>query len=187
MYLPLSNIRTRRYKQNTWAWAGSSDPHGTQHCGTSDPSLAHMLSCVWLCDSVDCSPPGSSAHGIFQARILEWIAIFFSRGSSSHRDWTHVLASPTLTGRFFTHWVIGKASNREQPLIKRTNCTITGRLSSLNSFYSGRINCSFSHPTGMDIYLGMSLLSYPLDLSQHYCPRAYRGFDWVWVTSRSWW
>ena len=37
-------------------------------------------SCPTLCDPVDCSPPGSSVHGIFQARVLEWIAIPFSRG-----------------------------------------------------------------------------------------------------------
>ena len=39
---------------------------------------------------MDCSPPGSSVHGIFQARILEWVAISFSRGSFQPRDWTHV-------------------------------------------------------------------------------------------------
>ena len=39
-------------------------------------------SCPTLCDSMDCSPPGSSIHGIFQARVLEWVAISFSRGSS---------------------------------------------------------------------------------------------------------
>ena len=39
---------------------------------------------------MDCSPPGSSVHGIFQARILEWVAISFSRGSSWPRDWAHV-------------------------------------------------------------------------------------------------
>ena len=38
-------------------------------------------SCLTLCDPVDCSPPGSSVHGILQARILEWVAISFSRGS----------------------------------------------------------------------------------------------------------
>ena len=37
-------------------------------------------SCPTLCDPMDCSPPGSSVHGIFQARILEWVAISFSRG-----------------------------------------------------------------------------------------------------------
>ena len=39
-------------------------------------------SCLTLCDPVDCSPPDSSIHGILQARILEWVAISFSRGSS---------------------------------------------------------------------------------------------------------
>jgi len=39
-------------------------------------------SCLTLCDPMDCNPPGSSIHGIFQARILEWVAISFSRGSS---------------------------------------------------------------------------------------------------------
>ena len=43
-------------------------------------------SCLTLCNPMDCSPPGSSVHGILQARILEWVAIPFSRGSSWHRD-----------------------------------------------------------------------------------------------------
>ena len=43
-------------------------------------------SCPTLCNSMNCSPPGSSVHGIFQARILEWVAISFSRGSSRPRD-----------------------------------------------------------------------------------------------------
>ena len=49
------------------------------------------LNHVWLfCDPVDCSPPGSSVHGIFLARILEWVAISRSRGSSLLRDRTWV-------------------------------------------------------------------------------------------------
>ena len=49
------------------------------------------LSCVRLfVTPVDCSPPGSSVHGILQARILEWVAISFSRGSSQSRDRTQV-------------------------------------------------------------------------------------------------
>ena len=47
-------------------------------------------SCLTLCDSMDCSLTGSSIHGIFQARILEWAAISFSRRSSQPRDWTWV-------------------------------------------------------------------------------------------------
>ena len=43
-------------------------------------------SCLTLCDPMNYSPPGSSVHGILQARILEWVAIPFSRGSSQPRD-----------------------------------------------------------------------------------------------------
>ena len=47
-----------------------------------------LQSCPTLCDPMDSSPPGSSVHGILQARILEWVAISFSRGSSQPRDGT---------------------------------------------------------------------------------------------------
>ena len=47
-------------------------------------------SCPTLCNPVDCSPPGSSVHGILQARILQWVAISFSRGSSQPRDQTQI-------------------------------------------------------------------------------------------------
>ena len=51
---------------------------------------AQLLSRVWHCDPMDCSPPSSSVHGIIQARILGWIAIFFSRVSSWPRGQTRV-------------------------------------------------------------------------------------------------
>ena len=54
--------------------------------------------CPTLCDPVDCSPPGSSIHGILQARILEWVAIPSSRGSSQPRDRTQVSCTAS---RFF--------------------------------------------------------------------------------------
>ena len=57
--------------------------------------------CPAFWNSMDCSPPGSSVHGILQGRILEWVAIPFSRGSSQPRDWTHV---SWITGRFFSVW-----------------------------------------------------------------------------------
>ena len=56
----------------------------------------------WIYNSMDCSPSGSSVHGILLARILEWVAISFSRGSSQPRDQTQVSMSPALAGRFFT-------------------------------------------------------------------------------------
>ena len=57
--------------------------------------------CMTLCDAMECSPPGSSVHGILQARILEWVAFPFSRGSSWTKGWIQV---SHITGRFFTVW-----------------------------------------------------------------------------------
>ena len=62
-----------------WVW----------NCGFHTYSVWSVSqSCPTLGDPMDCSPPGSSVHGIFQARILEWDAILFCRGSSWPRDWT---------------------------------------------------------------------------------------------------
>ena len=58
-------------------------------------------SCPTLCNPTDCSLSGCSVHGIFQARVLEWIAISFSRGSSRPRNWTWV---SRIAGRRFTIW-----------------------------------------------------------------------------------
>ena len=58
-------------------------------------------SCPTLWDPMDCNPSGSSAYGILQARILEWIAIPFSRGYSWPRDRTHISCSPCMAGKFF--------------------------------------------------------------------------------------
>ena len=57
--------------------------------------------CLTLCDPMEGSPSGSSVHGIPQVRILECVAISFSRGSSRPRDWTWVSC---IAGRFFTIW-----------------------------------------------------------------------------------
>ena len=72
--------------------------------------------CPTLCNPTNCTPPGSSVYGILQARILEWVAIPFSRGSSQPRDRTLV---SRITGRFFTVWATGKSLPRLLSLIKR--------------------------------------------------------------------
>ena len=65
-------------------------------------------SCPTLCDPRDCSPPGSSVHGISQARILYWVAMPSSRGSSLPEDWTHL----SCTGLwFFTTEPLGKPNS----------------------------------------------------------------------------
>ena len=64
---------------------------------------AHVQSWLTLCDPINSSPPGFSVHGIFRARILEWVAISSSRGSSWPRDWTHVSCVSALAGGLY-HW-----------------------------------------------------------------------------------
>ena len=94
------------------------------HCSGSatNPSYTythtHTHTYIYICaclvaqsmsdsDPMDCSSPsGTSVHGILQTKILEWVAIPFSRGSSWPRDWTGV---PCVTGRFFTIWATREA------------------------------------------------------------------------------
>ena len=90
-------------------------PHATGQlspCTTTEPTFLKALvaqSCQSLCDSMDCSPTGSSVHGILQARILEWVAIPFSRGSSRPKDQTQVSCTE---GRFFAVWATRKFNKR---------------------------------------------------------------------------
>ena len=67
-----------------------------------------LQSRLTLCDRMDCRSPGSSVHGIFQARTPKWVAISFSRGSSQLRDWTCVSCISCIAGRFFTTEPQGK-------------------------------------------------------------------------------
>ena len=63
-------------------------------------------SCPALCNPLNCSPPGSSVLGIFQARVLEWVAISLSRGSSPPRGWTWVSC---IAGGFSANWATREA------------------------------------------------------------------------------
>ena len=62
-----------------------------------------LQSCPTPCDPMDCNPPGSSVHGLLQARTLEWVAISFSRGSSQPRDWTPGLLNCKQTLYHLSH------------------------------------------------------------------------------------
>ena len=68
-----------------------------------------VQSCLTLCNPMDCSLQGSSIHGIFQARVLEWVVISFSRGSSRPRDWTQVSC--------ICRWILYHWDTREAPKI----------------------------------------------------------------------
>ena len=81
------------------------------------------LSCPTLCNPMDCSLWGSSGHGIFQARILEWVPISFSRGYFQPRDWTQV---SRIVGRHFTIWAIREVqvskTNDKRAIVKNDRC-----------------------------------------------------------------
>ena len=73
-----------------------------------------------LCDSMNCSPPGSSVHGIFQARILKWTAIPFFRVSSQPR---YQIQVSYTAGRFFTTWAIQEAGSLLERRHQEPPCT----------------------------------------------------------------
>ena len=79
-----------------------------------------VLSRVQLCNHMDYSLPGSSIHGILQARLLEWFTISYSRGSSRPRDWTHI-SFVSCIGRwiflFFNHWASWQAQTKTLHLL----------------------------------------------------------------------
>ena len=78
---------------------------------TVDMKVSVAQSCLTLCNLMDCSLPGSSVHGILQARIVEWVAMPSSRGSSQHRGWTWISRT---AGRFFTIWTTREAWRRSK-------------------------------------------------------------------------
>ena len=89
------------------------------HASAHAYMVVQSLSCVRLfCDPVDYSLPGSSVHGISQARTLEWVAISFSMGSSQSRDWTWVSC---IDG-----WILYHCTTRESKVKVTQLCLILG-------------------------------------------------------------
>ena len=95
--------------------------------------------CPTLCDPMDCSLPGSSVRGIILARVLEWVAISSTRGSSWPRIKPLFPASPALAGKFFTNSITWEADNfpcgavgKELRVI--SSPTVPALLSSLSPF-----------------------------------------------------
>ena len=71
--------------------------------------------CPTLCNPMDSSPPGSWVHGILQSRILEWVAMPCSRGSSQPKDWIHIICVSYTTKGFFTTEPLGKPIIQQMP------------------------------------------------------------------------
>ena len=87
-------------------WSGLPFPSPVQPVKWSEVAQ----SCLTLCDPMDCSLSGFSVHGIFQARVLEWVAISLSRGSSRPRNRTQV---SHIAGRHCTVWATRKIQVRK--------------------------------------------------------------------------
>ena len=98
-------------------WVNKTKTQTSEHLKTYEWSLGMPWwcapSCLTLWDPMDCSPSGSSVHGISQGKILEWVAISFSRGSFQPRDWTHI--------SWINRQIIGHWATREAP------CCISNR------------------------------------------------------------
>ena len=109
-----------------------------------------------LRDPIDCSPTGSSAHGISQARILEWVVINFSIGSSYLGIEPASLVSPSLSGRFFTTSTIWEDQTKANHLqmevsilpspgmvcsVSHHHCPSGDNVNSLSSSFQSALNC----------------------------------------------
>ena len=108
----------------THCWISSISGYKTSPAslGLASPQCVHAQSCPTLCDPMDCSPPGSSVHGIFQTRILEWVAISFSRGLPNPRIKPASPMSPALQvdSLPLSHW-----GNPESPEAGPENTSFT--------------------------------------------------------------
>ena len=107
LVLPLSKITNSLYFHHVFT-EGESLPREFEELEGSCIKVKVLIaqSCLTLCERMDCSPPGSSVHGILQAAILQCVGIFSSRRSSWPRDWTQVCG---IAGEFFIIWAIREA------------------------------------------------------------------------------
>ena len=89
-------------------WASTWKSHSTSwRCIVCACSV--IQSCLTLCNARDCSLLDTSIHGIFQARILEWVAISYSRGSSWPRNWTCISCDFCIGRQILYHWATWEA------------------------------------------------------------------------------
>ena len=97
----------------------TAEPPGKTFNHTMNMKVLVSQLCLTLCNPMGYSLPGSSVHGILQARILEWVAIPFSGRSSLPRDWTWVSC---IAGQFFTIWAIREALYKWHFLLFLLSC-----------------------------------------------------------------
>ena len=145
------------------------DPLSPQHPSCWDSELWRLITnllkellmlvtqlCPALCHPMDCSPPGSCVHGILQARMLEWVAISFSRGSSWPRGWTQV---SRIAGRLY--WL----SQQGAILLKETSLIPNPQLLTGVPSHCFKAPRAFSAPHAA---LGLSLGNHSSSLFRSY-------------------
>jgi len=122
---------------------------------------------------MDCSPSRPSVHGIFQAKILEWVAICFSRGSSQPRDGTRVSYVSCIASEFFTAWAslrytnsnpenseINSCKRQEQNFIQDECILLIKRMKNSNHCFRGGLSGLLS-AISVSVYL---VLPYPVHI-----------------------
>ena len=135
---------------------------------------------------MDCrTPPGSSVHEIFQARILEWVVISFSRGSLQPRDQTRV---SWTVGRFFTNWATREAQTDVKAIVNQVWITVPSNLFWDGSLFSGLVYSSFwlfcCHKYNMYLYAEESVTTNDIlkKLISSTCIfRTFIFFQWWWT------
>ena len=103
----------------------------TQHCKSTTWTSEVAQSCLTLCHPMDWSLPGSFTHGIFRTRVLEWVAISFSRGSAPPRDRAQVSC---IAGRLFTVWATKCKKEKKHKTCPTTGPTMLRCLLHFNLF-----------------------------------------------------
>ena len=124
-------LRLSLRSAKSWGYSGKQGRVSLSYIFRNLAKLFFIPPSVVLCDRMDCSLPGPSVHGIFQARILAGLAISSSRGSSQLRDWIRCLESPALAGRFFTTTPPGKPSVVLDPKSYSEICSVNSSTSFL--------------------------------------------------------
>ena len=145
------------------------------------------------CNPIDCSLPGSSVHGISQSRILKWVAISFSRGSSWSRDKTWVSC---IAGRFFTDWATREAHSfyhhdplTHQPawytcahLVPFHNDSETDHLTILDQWNTDNQNTNRGLIRTYSLGIGVSTVMLSLGTQSYYLKRSnYPDWQNMWI------
>ena len=131
---------------------------GTVPCKGARVCASVVQLCPTLCDPTDCSPPRSSIHGILQARLLEWVAMLSSRGSSRPRNWTRVFHVSCISRQVLYHQhhlVTAKVANHLSTLLVSVLQLSSRRLRALPWREAAAL-----HPSPLGLYEVRTLLTW---------------------------